>query len=85
MIILDFGSGNTCKNDKTIIKKMYDSLEGKKDIVVKWQLFKNAGKNIPLTEDSFDYAYRYGTHLGYKVTSSIFDLESLNFLLKYDY
>ena len=87
-IILDFGSGNTCKNDKEYISKMYDELKkvdtGKHEIIVKWQLFEVAGENIPLTKKSFDYAYEYGNELGYKVTASIFDKESLDFLLKHE-
>jgi hypothetical protein len=85
-IILDFGSGNTCKNDKLYIKKMYDELKkidlnNNKKIVIKWQLFKCAGENIPLTHDSFRFAYNYGVGLGYDVTASIFDMDSLKFLL----
>ena len=87
IIVLDFGSGNTCKNKKEYIKTMYDELKkvdtGKNEIIVKWQLFSIAGDNIPLTQDMFDYAYNYGKELGYKVTSSIFDKESLEFLLQY--
>jgi sialic acid synthase SpsE len=86
-IILDFGSGNTCVNNKEVIKQMYDELKEidtkKHEIIVKWQLFKVAGPNIPLKKEMFDYAYKYGNELGYKVTSSVFDLESLNFLLEY--
>lgn len=86
-IILDFGSGNTSKNNKDYIKQMYDSLKeidtGKHEIIVKWQLFKMAGPNIPLTDKSFQYAYDYGKKLGYKVTASVFDLESLGFLLNF--
>ena len=86
-IILDFGSGNTCKNKKDYIKNMYDELKnidnGKYEIIVKWQLFESAGPNIPLKHEMFDYAYKYGNEIGYKVTSSIFDRESLNFLLQY--
>lgn len=87
-IILDFGSANSCHNDKYYIKRMYDELKavdtGKHNIVVKWQLFEKAGDNIPLLPEIFDYAYQYGTSLGYKVTSSVFDKNSLDFLLEYD-
>jgi sialic acid synthase SpsE len=87
-IILDFGSGNTCVNNKEVIKQMYDELKkvdtGKHEIIAKWQLFEVAGENIPLTKKSFDYAYEYGNELGYKVTASIFDKESLDFLLKHE-
>lgn len=87
-IIIDMGSGNTCHNDKAYIKKMYDELKavdtGKHEVIIKWQLFEKAGDNIPLTHECFDYAYKYGTNLGYKVTSSVFDKNSLDFLLGYD-
>jgi sialic acid synthase SpsE len=86
-IILDFGSGNTCKNDKSIVKRMYTELrriDNKKHyIIIKWQLFKEAGDNIPLDQDIFDYTYKYGTELGYEITASVFDKESLNFLSLY--
>jgi sialic acid synthase SpsE len=48
------------------------------------QLFLNDGINIPLYRDVFDYAYNYGNSVGYKVTSSVADLDSLKFLLRYD-
>jgi len=88
IIILDFGSGNSCLNDKEIVKKMYDELKkvdtGKHIIICKWQLFLEAGNNIPLDRDVFDFAYEYGNELGYRVTSSVFDKDSLEFLLLYD-
>lgn len=87
-IILDAGSGNTCQNDKKIVKKMLDELKkvdtGKHTIIIKWQLFKEAGKNIPLEHEIFKYAYDYAKKLGYKTTSSVFDKESLDFLLQFD-
>jgi sialic acid synthase SpsE len=87
-VILDFGSGNSCRNDKAYIKRMYDELKaidtGKHEIIVKWQLFEKAGENIPLTHEAFQYAYDYGTSLGYKVTASAFDKNSLDFLLGFD-
>lgn len=103
LFILDFGSGNTCRNDKATIKKMIDELvkvltafdipekldeEGKKDrlsgFVIKWQLFKNAGKNAFLTKESFTYAYNYAEQFGLQTTASVFDKGSLDFLLKFD-
>ncbi|MDD5016528.1 MAG: N-acetylneuraminate synthase family protein [Eubacteriales bacterium] len=87
-IILDFGSGNTCQNDAKYIKRMYDELKavdtGKYEVIVKWQLFERAGDNIPLLPENFEYAYEYGTRLGYKVTASVFDKNSLDFLLRFD-
>lgn len=87
MIILDFGSGNTCKNDKGYIKRMIDELhkvDPKRKCVIKWQLFKECGGNTPLTQESFDYAYNYAKkEYDRKTTASVFDKESLDFLLTY--
>lgn len=86
MIIIDAGSGNTCKNDKAYIKRMIDELakvDSKRVCCIKWQLFLSAGENIPLTHDCFDYAYRYAEVLGFKTTASVFDIDSLEFLMKY--
>jgi len=87
-IILDAGSGNSCSNDKTIVKRIYDELKavdtGKHTVICKWQLFEKAGDNIPLLPEVFDYAYEYGTSLGYEVTASVFDKKSLDFLLQYE-
>ncbi len=87
-IILDFGSGNTCKNSWDYAKRMIDELyavdTGKHEVIIKWQLFKEAGQNIPLHKSIFDLAYVYADKLGYKTTSSVFDKESLDFLLQFD-
>jgi sialic acid synthase SpsE len=87
-IILDFGSGNTNKNNWDYTKKMIDELKavdtGKHEVIIKWQLFLEAGKNIPLTQWNFNRAYNYAKELGYKTTSSVFDKESLDFLLQFD-
>jgi len=87
-IILDFSSGNTSRNNKTIVKRMIDAVKeidtGKHEIILKAQLSLPDGINLPLDHEVFDYMYRYGNSLGYKVTSSVADLESLKFLLQYD-
>jgi sialic acid synthase SpsE len=87
-IILDFGSGNTCLNDLSIVIQMIDELRAidtkKYNVIIKWQLFKQAGENIPLRQDVFDFAYQYASKYGYKTTASVFDKESLDFLLQYD-
>jgi len=87
-IILDFGSGNTCHNDWDYTKRMIDELKavdtGKHEVIIKWQLFKEAGENIPLDKSVFDLAYVYAKELGYQTTSSVFDKESLDFLLQFD-
>ena len=96
-VILDFGSGNTCKNDVAYIKRMIDALVAidthKHEVVIKWQLFKEppasgggslGGKDIPLTHEAFTAAYEYAKEKGYRCTSSVFDKESLAFLLGFD-
>ena len=84
-IILDMGSGNTCKNDMSYVMQMIDSvpkLNGP-EIILKWQLFKEAGENIPLERGIFDFAHAYAETQGFKTTASVFDIGSLNFLLQY--
>lgn len=87
-IILDFGSGNTHKNNWGYLKRMFDELKaidtGKHEIIIKHQLFEKAGNNIPLDHLLFGVAFDYAKELGYKTTSSVFDLNSLKFLLNYD-
>lgn len=87
-IILDFGSGNSCRNDWDYAKRMIDELKkvdtGKHSVVIKWQLFLQAGENIPLDHEIFRKAYEYAKELGYQTTSSVFDIESLSFLLQFD-
>jgi sialic acid synthase SpsE len=86
--ILDFGSGNTCRNDLSIVKRMIDELKavdsGKHEIIIKWQLFETAGDNIPLDPKIFEYAYSYAQKLGYKTTASIFDRINVAYLCTFD-
>ena len=88
MIILDFGSANTHKNDITYLKRMIDELVAvdtrKHEVVIKHQLFKDAPPNIPLHWRVFDFAYWYAEQQGYQTTSSVNDIESLRYLLRYD-
>lgn len=87
MIILDFGSGNTCKNDTAYIRRMIDSLADvtpRRDIVIKWQLFTEAGENVPLNHHCFEFAYKYAQSKGFKTTASVFDKASLDYLLTFD-
>jgi len=87
-IILDLGSGNTCRNDHGIIEEMIYAIKsidtGKHEVILKWQLFESAPPNVPLKHEAFEYAYRIGAILGYETTSSVFDKQSLAFLLKFD-
>jgi sialic acid synthase SpsE len=94
MIILDFGSGETCKNDLQYVERMIDSLvavdSGKHEIVIKWQLFSGAWYEkerrelIRLTPRTFQHAYYYAERYGYKTTASVFDRETLSYLLGFD-
>jgi sialic acid synthase SpsE len=91
MLILDFGSGNTCKNDEKTIKAMFDELDAAvppvfehHQPVVKFQLFKDEPPNIPLSDEAFDFAYEYGTGLGFQVTASVFDVDAALYLMTYD-
>lgn len=88
MIILDLGSGNTCRNDEKII---YDMIRGvvqthshRTEVILKWQLFERAGDNIPLERLSFIKAYEFAKQCGYQTTASVFDEGSLRFLLRFD-
>jgi len=86
-IILDF-SANTHKNDLSIIDRAVDEIKavdtGKHEIVFKSQLFTSAGDNIVCSKDSFSYMHAICKESGYKCTSSVFDKESLDFLLTFD-
>lgn len=88
MIILDFGSGNTCQNSLSIVDEMLDRLEEndrrRHEVVIKWQIFQNAPPNIPLDYEVFEYAYEYAKVKGYQTTASVFDEASLDFLKMFD-
>ena len=89
MIILDFGSGETCKNDRTYVRKMIDALAlhdtGRGRVVIKWQLFTKVPAPVPpLAHETFDFAYTYAKGMGYETTASVFDMVSLDFLSRYD-
>jgi len=84
-IILDLGSGNTCKNNLAIAIKMIDEIikidTKKHKIIYKWQLFQKAGDNIPLKYEIFKLAYNYAQEKGYQTTASVFDTYSLETLM----
>ena len=88
MIILDFGSGNTCKNDIKIVERMIDELKavdtGKHEVIIKWQMFGHAPPNERLMWVTFDHAYNYAKEKGYRTTASVFGMTSLQHLLQYD-
>lgn len=87
MIILDCGSGNTCKNSIEYACRMVKEIAeigSRQNIIIKWQLFKRAGDNAPLSLEVFERAYRYAAAMGMRTTASVFDKDSLDFLLTYD-
>jgi sialic acid synthase SpsE len=87
-IILDMGSGNTCKNNLAYVRRMIDELKavdtGKHEVIIKWQLFEHAPPNERLMWATFDYAYNYALDKGYRTTASVFDMPSLQHLLQFD-
>ena len=87
-LIIDMGSGNTCKNDGVIVKRMLDEIgkcEWKSHVTLKWQLFQDAAPNLPLERIIFNHAYKYAQeHYGLETTASVFDYPSLLYLLSYN-
>jgi sialic acid synthase SpsE len=88
-IILDMGSGNTCHNEMLYAEKMIDTVakmdSHKHKIIYKYQLWDQPqGKNEKLQWTLFNWLYNYAGKLGYKVTSSVFDIKSLKYLLTFD-
>jgi sialic acid synthase SpsE len=87
-IILDMGSGNTCKNSVDYAYKMIDAVAAidshKHEVIFKWQLFQDEPPNVPLDHLVFGRAYAHAKGFGYKTTSSVFDKPSLDFLLNFD-
>jgi len=85
-LVLDVGSGASLPDTDTA-RRMVDAVKGvdsgKHKIVLKAQLFESAPPNVPLNHDVFIALYRYGKEQGYEVTASVFDLDSLHFLLSF--
>jgi len=85
MIYLDFGSGETCKNDVKYAFRMIDELpKTDKGIAIKWQLFTDIPPLTPLDREVYLRAREYAHEKGYKTGSSFFDRESLDFLLNHN-
>jgi len=86
-IILDI-SANTHKNERAYYRKMIDELvkvdTKKHEVILKWQLFNKQGKNYRPEPFMFiEMAqWSYLTY-GYKTTTSVFDLPSLDWLLSW--
>lgn len=85
MFIIDMGSGETSKNDIAYIRKMIDAIPpSPRKVVIKWQLFEDIPPLTPLDHDVYLYARDYADKKGYATGSSVFDEESLDFLLSTD-
>lgn len=85
-LILDIGSGRSLHNiprAETMIAKVANMDSHKHRIVFKAQLFQSAPPNIPLDHEAFDRLYHYCAALGYPMTASVFDKDSLAYLLRY--
>ena len=87
IFILDLSGGNICRNNYATIQWMIDEIAGvdpDRKFILKFQLFERAGNNIPLFQSCFVKAYEYAEKLGYQTTASVFDINSLNFLMNFD-
>jgi sialic acid synthase SpsE len=88
-IILDMGSGNTCRNSIDYAKRMIDTVAAidshKHSVILKWQLEEvSPPGQLKLDREVFRVAYEYAKEKGYQTTSSVFDKSSLYFLLTFD-
>jgi sialic acid synthase SpsE len=87
MIILDTGSGNGQGNSISYQKEVIDSIadnKGDLNIIIKYQLFLEAGINKPLKRGVFEKAFQYAKKKGIQVTASVFDMDSLRYLQEFD-
>ena len=90
--IFDVGSGASLPDFEAVIAivdALEPILEHKKtnpdlEIIIKTQLFKDIPPNKPLDRDVFLYLKNYGESKGFQVTASVFDMDSLAFLLVHD-
>jgi sialic acid synthase SpsE len=85
MIILDLGSGNSCRNSIDYAFRMVKAVVdlSLSDVVIKWQLFKREGDNVPLSLEVFERAFKYAATWGIRTTASVFDKDSLDYLLTF--
>lgn len=86
-IILDI-SPNTHLNSNIIIHRMINEIKKidthKHEIIFKTQIFRNAPPNLPITPEALNFFGFCSKLAGYKWTASVFDLESLDMLMKYE-
>lgn len=88
-IILDI-SANTHKNDRDYYKKMIDELAKvdthKHEVILKWQLWTHKmGDNKQANLSFFRMMSKWAWKgYGYMTTASVFDIESLKYLMRVD-
>lgn len=86
-LILDVGSGASLPNDG-VARRFVDEVakrdRKKHEIIFKAQLFKEAPPNTPLAIEVFHALWAYARNAGYQCTASVFDKESLEYLLTYE-
>ena len=83
-IVLDLGSGHNAPHMKEMVRQVASLDTKKHDIIFKTQLFTDIPPNKPLSYDEFEEIYYYADSKDYKLTSSVFDQDSLAFLLDFD-
>lgn len=89
LLILDFGSGNTCRNDYHEMRQMIDALadvDSRRQCTVKWQLWTHGTEPqcVKLNWALFKRAFIYAESRGFRTTASVFDVEALRYLLTFD-
>jgi sialic acid synthase SpsE len=82
-IILDLGSGSNAHQMKDMVDEVIARDTEKHVVTFKTQLFKEAPPNVPLSHDDFGNLYDYVRTRDYELTSSVFDMESLEFLMEF--
>ena len=86
-LVLDIGSGRSLPDADTAIKLIDEVAKRdtkKHEVILKTQLFESAPPNVPLDHSVFSDAFWYAKEKGYQLTSSVFDLYSLRYLLLFD-
>lgn len=89
MIIIDMGSGNTCRNSRNLVEEMLERLaavDPQRRATPKFQLWDEGTEPqcMRLQWEVFEAAVEAGMALGYRVTASVFDKPSLDYLLSFD-
>ena len=89
MIILDTGSGGTCRNSRRVVKDMIHALaevDLDRKCILKMQLWDKGTEPqcSRLEWEVFDYAFDVARNEGFRTTASVFDKPSLDFLLEHD-